>query len=188
MLPLTEISSPQNVGPRYCPTRPLPPYRYVPGLHPHPVRDARGHSHRYTAAPDRLRPWDPAAWRVLPEWLFGVDCFNAFYFWEAHEAWEPLWAAAPKDSVPRVLVQGLIQIAAALLKVHLGSASGALRLSRDGLDKLATSATVAPTLLGLDLPAATIHFTDYFRPLRERTLPPLDATVPRLVLSRSSDA
>jgi hypothetical protein len=188
MVPLIEIPSPHDSGLRYCPTRTLPPYRYVPGLHPHPVRDPRGHSHGLLGRAERRPPWDPADWRTLADWLYGVDCFNAFFFWEAHESWETLWAAAPRESIPARVLQGLIQIAAALLKIHLGSPTGAATLSREGLDKLSASAALRPMLLGLDLRATSMQFTHYFRPLTERTLPPLDATVPRLVLSGSSDA
>src|SRR5215470_9912741 len=173
---LTEIRAPERSAPRYCPERPLPPYRYVPGLHPHPVRDPAGHS--YQAAPAR----------TLIDWLFGVDLFNAFYFWEAHEAWEGLWAAKPRDSAPARMLQGLIQIAAALLKIHLGSLAGAAALSREGLDKLAAVAATVPTMLGLQLPDTITTFHHYFRPLKERTLPPLDASVPPLLLAGLSDA
>lgn len=188
MAPLTEICSPDQPGLRYCPTRSLPSYRYVPGLTPHPLRDPRGHSFGADRGLTRRAAWDPATWRALPEWLYGVDCFNAFFFWEAHESWEALWAAAPRDSVPARLLQGLIQIAAALLKIHLGSLAGATTLSREGTDKITACAAACPTLLGLDVRATSIQFTHYFRPLSERTLPPLDATVPRLVLSGISDA
>lgn len=179
---LSEIRPPDRSVPRYCGQRPLPTYRFVPGLHPHPRRDADGHSYQANRRPTRHEPWDASAWRTLVDWLFGVDCFNAFFFWEAHESWETLWAATPRDSTVARLLQGLIQIAAALLKVHLGSLHGAATLSRVGLEKLAQSAASVPTLLGLDLRATTTQFTHYFRPLLQRTLPPLDASVPLLLL------
>ena len=187
-MPLSEIQAPNRPVPRYCPERPLPAYRFVPGLHPHPVRDPAGHSYEAVPRRSRLGPWDPAAWRVLCDWLAGVDRFNTFYFWEAHESWEGLWAGLPRVSPPARLLQGLIQIAAALLKIHLGSPLGAAALSHDGLDKLAESAADQPTLLGLDLRETTSNFHHYFRPLAERTLPPLDASVPLLRLSEACHA
>lgn len=129
-----------------------------------------------------------SAWRTLRDWLLGVDLFNAFFFWEAHESWESLWAAKPRASVPARMLQGLIQIAAALLKIHLGSVPGATSLSRDGLDKMSDAAASAPTLLGLDLRAMVAQFHHYFRPLSQRTLPPLDASVPLVLLAGLSDA
>lgn len=185
---LDEIRASDRAVPRYCPERSFPAYRYVPGLHPHPVRDRAGHSYRPAPRRAHHAPWEAAAWRTLADWLFGVDLFNAFFFWEAHESWEGLWAAQPRHSVPARMLQGLIQIAAALLKIHLGSLAGAAALSRCGLEKMADTAAVCPALLGLDLRATVRHFTHYFRPLTQRTLPPLDASVPLLLLAGLSDA
>ena len=181
-MPLTEIVVPDRPVVRYCPNRPLPPYRFVPGLHPHPTRNPAGHSLGPPVPLHRLPPWDPAQWRALDDWLMGIDRFNAFYFWEAHESWEGLWAAAPRHGAPALTLQGLIQIAAALLKIHVGSLPGAAALSREGIEKLAESAADSPSLLGLDLRATVSDFVHYFRPLDERTLPPLDASVPPLRL------
>jgi len=187
-MPLSEIRAPIRPVPRYYPDRPLPPYRFVPGLHPHPTHDPAGHSYAGGARRVRHAAWDPAAWRALSGWLAGVDRFNAFYFWEAHESWEELWAVKPRESVPARLLQGLIQIAAALLKIHLESPLGAAALSHDGLDKLSQSAAATPFLLGLDLRETTSTFHHYFRPLAERTLPPLDASVPLLRLTEACHA
>jgi hypothetical protein len=161
----------------------------VPGLHPHPVRDRDGHS--YGAAQQEIgaqRDWDPAAWRNLPDWLYGVDLFNAFYFWEAHETWERLWAVKPRHSRPALLLQGLIQGSAAMLKIHLRSVEGATRLSRQGLDKVARVAQSDRHFMGLDLDDTRDELEKYFRPLEERTLPPLDASVPVLALAGECDA
>jgi hypothetical protein len=152
------------------------------------VRDPAGHSFQAAARPDRHAPWDAASWRTLVDWLFGVDLFNAFFFWEAHEAWEGLWAAQPRHSLVARFLQGLIQIAAALLKIHLGAVAAAAALARRGLDKLAAAAVEHRLLLGLDLSATIVHFTHYFRPLSQRTLPPLDASVPPLLLAGWSNA
>ncbi len=74
------------------PSRNRPPYSYVPGgPFPHPIREPSGHSygHRTEAVP----PIEPDGWRDSPAYLRGIDLFNAGYYWEAHEAWEPLWHA-----------------------------------------------------------------------------------------------
>ena len=175
--------------PRYWPTGSFPPYRYVPGgPFPHPVRDPGGHSYDGRGRSDRHPPWEPDGWRTLEAWLWGVDLFNHFYFWEAHEAWEALWAAKPKDSASALLLQGLIQVAAALLKVHTGSIGGATVLAREGLEKIALAAESTPRLLGLRLENVRAAFANYFRPLDERTLPRLDASVPALTLAGGLDA
>lgn len=180
--PIGEIAPPVRRVRRYCPGKMFPPYRYVPGVHPHPVRDPRGHSHQEAVTMRREPPWEPEDWRQLTAWLWGVDLFNAFYFWEAHEAWEGLWAVKPRGDVSGVFLQGLIQISAALLKIHLRSIGGAAALSGEGLGKLESAAGRSPVLLGLDLRQTRAEFQEYFRPLAVRTLPPLDASVPALVL------
>jgi uncharacterized protein len=179
---LTEICAPDRGVHRYLPQRLFPAYRFVPGLQPHPVRDPAGHSQAETRR-ERLPSWDPSQWCELTAWLWGVDLFNAFFFWEAHEAWEGLWAAQMRTSQSARLLQGMIQIAAALLKVHLRSVDSAQRLARRGVDKVECVAVAVPSLLGLDLNATALEFRQYFRPLEERTLPPFDASVPVLELS-----
>jgi len=161
MARLSDISDPGPRGRRYT-TRELPPYRYVPGRHPHPTRDPRGHSYEPKPTLNRHAPWRPEDWRELDDWLYGIDLFNAFYFWEAHEAWEGLWAAAERESAPALLLQGLIQIAAALLKAHMGADAGAFLLSHEGIDKLQRAAAEQPRLMGLDVSRLAEAFADYF--------------------------
>ena len=169
--------------PRYS-QRALPAYRYVPGLHPHPVRDPGGHSNPRVPRPNRHAPWSPQDWRHLEDWLYGVDLFNWFYFWEAHEAWEGLWATTARGTAPAHLLQGLIQIAAALLKTHMEVLAGARVLSREGLDKLRRAAATDRSLLGLDIDDTADRFTTYFAPLHVGRLPAVGPHVPVLRLAR----
>jgi len=106
----------------------LPSYRHVPGLTPHPVRSPEGHS------PGGMRvdigsqlAVFPHAWSDCPAYLFGVDLFNLRYYWEAHESWEEVWNAVGHRTRPGRMLQGMIQVAAALLKQHMESATGAAR-------------------------------------------------------------
>lgn len=180
---LNDIPDPGERGvPRYS-QRSLPSYRYVPGLHPHPTRAPDGHSYHPSLTLNRHAPWHPAEWRVLDDWLYGIDLFNRFYFWEAHEAWEGLWAAAERDTAPALLLQGLIQLAAALLKTHLRVFAGACSLSAEGLDKLRRAALREPRLMGLDLNAVVDRFAKYFLPLQRGELPRIGADVPVLRLA-----
>ena len=55
------------------------------------------------------------------EYLYGVDCYNHGYLWEAHEAWEGLWHQAKGTPAHAECLQGLIQCAAAALKVSRAS-------------------------------------------------------------------
>jgi predicted metal-dependent hydrolase len=57
-----------------------------------------------------------------------MDLFDQRYFWEAHEAWEGLWHQLPRQAPRAQLLQGLIQISAAVLKSHLGEERAARSL------------------------------------------------------------
>ncbi len=139
-MPLTEPRPPFPGWPRYVPERPLPPYRYVPGLNPHPIRDPAGHSHgRHETPSERTFPW-------------GADLHNAAYWWEAHEAWEGLWQLTDKRGEQAQFLQGLIQVSAALLKRHLGSPEGSEVLFGEAVGRLAPIAQAHPQHMGLDLP------------------------------------
>jgi hypothetical protein len=177
------IPEPGDRGvPRYS-VRPFPPYRYVPGLHPHPLRDPAGHSYRAHFRLDRHPPWSPEHWRRIEDWLYGVDLLNRFYFWEAHEAWEGLWASCERQSAPGLLLQGLIQIAAALLKAHVRALEGARMLSTEGLAKLGRVGATHPVLLGLELTPLCTVWTDYFAPLQRGELVTIGPAVPVLRLA-----
>ena len=102
---------------RLLPDRQLPPYAYLPGRHPHPMRDPEGHSHRQVEVEH-----DPAE-----SLRWGIDLFDQGYPWEAHEAWEPLWFAAERSSKERSLFKGLILLAAASVKIREGKSTAALR-------------------------------------------------------------
>lgn len=131
--PLTPPASP----PVRLTSRPLPAYRHVPGLTPHPVNHPAGHS--YGAAEIVIPPGSlelPEHWYDCEAYLFGVDLFNQAYFWEAHEAWEAIWHAVGHESLPGRFIQSLIQVSAALLKRHMEIDTGAHRLLAKAFAKL----------------------------------------------------
>lgn len=142
--------------------REFPLYRFVPGRHPHPVRDPLGHSYQCNGKVHHQESWHLKGWRTVEDWCYGVDLFNQFYFWEAHEAWEGLWATADRDGALRLLLQGLIQVAAACLKAHLGVRTGTRSLSEEGLAKLRRAGELAPVLLGLGIPHTIAELDAYF--------------------------
>jgi predicted metal-dependent hydrolase len=108
---------------RLMPERPLPRYAFLPARHPHPIRDADGHSHdaadqgMHGLAPDESLRW-------------GLDLFAHGYYWEAHEAWEAVWAASAHGSPLRALTKGLILLAASGVKLRTGKAVAAERHAR----------------------------------------------------------
>ena len=121
-------------SPQRYSARPFPPYRYIPGKSPHPVRDAGGHSR--DRAPETLDRFDAESWRECDLYLYGIDLFNHGFWWEAHEALETCWHAAGRNTPTGLFVQGLIQVAAACLKRHQGFHDAAGRLAREGLEKI----------------------------------------------------
>ncbi|HKM55100.1 MAG TPA: DUF309 domain-containing protein, partial [Isosphaeraceae bacterium] len=51
--------------------------------------------------------------------------FNAGYYWEAHETWEPLWHAHGRRGATAALIQALIKLAAAGVKIRERKPQGA---------------------------------------------------------------
>jgi len=128
---------------------PLPAYRYVPGIAPHPRRDPRGHS--FGRGEPRCAAWAPEQWHELPAWLYAVDLYNFAYWWESHEQLEALWIAGDRTTRHADFVRGLLQVAAALLNRHVGRA-GAPRLAQRGTARMrAVLAVGADRCSGADM-------------------------------------
>ena len=101
----------------------LPPYSYVPGGHwPHPTASSAGHSRNHPRSP--VAPIEDDKWADSAAYLRGVALFNAGYYWEAHEAWEPLWLAHGRRGGIAAALQGLIKLAAAGVKIREGRPRG----------------------------------------------------------------
>ncbi|BBM86863.1 DUF309 domain-containing protein [Candidatus Uabimicrobium amorphum] len=116
--------------PRLIPERPFPPYRYVNGLNPHPIKDPRGHSYGSQEPMYSQEYLDPDNWQQNKDYLYGIDLYHHGYFWESHEAWEGLWNAYGRETIPGKFMQGLIQNAAAQIKLHKKQLSGVCSLSK----------------------------------------------------------
>lgn len=143
---------------RFAPARPFPPYAFLPGRDPHPTGDPRGHSFRTEPEPAAAY-FDAARWRENEDYLFGADLYNAGFLWEAHEAWEGLWHQAKHDALQAELLQGLIQCAAACLKVRMRQPAGVRKLSELGLARLERVAReVRGDYMGLDVRAFVARF------------------------------
>lgn len=84
---------------------------------------------------------------IAPGLEEGLALYRAGYFWEAHEAWEPLWLAAPPNSRERALLQGLIQLANGWLKLRMDRAPAAERIAAIAAEHLARAG--ATPCLGL---------------------------------------
>ena len=114
-------------------SRPLPEPRYVPGRSPHPTRDSE---EEQAVGSEQSTPLDPLNWEICDDYLYGIDLFNHGYWWEAHEVFEVFWRAAGRGTLSGEFLQGLIQIAAALLKDAVQSRAAAEGLGRSGCMKL----------------------------------------------------
>lgn len=102
--------------------RPFPPYRHEPGKTPHPERHPEGHMHGREPVPQG------------DDFLYGVDLFNAGYFWEAHVYWERLWKEAVGDR--KTFLQALIQLSAGFVQDRKGNAVGRDKLLAKAASKL----------------------------------------------------
>jgi len=112
---------------RYAPSRPLPARAYIPGVSPREQRPP------HAPDPPPRRASDLASDEAF---RFGVDLYNHGFPWEAHEAWEPLWRAAVHGSPDRLLLGGLIQVAAAAVKARAGQWRGASSLAESACEQL----------------------------------------------------
>jgi hypothetical protein len=63
-------------------------------------------------------------WQSCRPYLYGIDLFNAGYYWESHVAWESLWLASGRKGVVAVFLKGLIKLAAAGVKSLEGTPEG----------------------------------------------------------------
>ncbi|MES1205935.1 MAG: DUF309 domain-containing protein [Pseudomonadota bacterium] len=84
----------------------------------------------------------------------GRVAFNDGDFFRAHELWEDAWRKL--DGTPRLLAQGLIQVAAGLHHVQSDRFPPGARLLVKGLDKLDRGAAAVPDGLRVDLLARAV--------------------------------
>ncbi len=134
--------------PRLLPHFSLPPYSYVPdGPHPHPVRDGAGH---HFGRDVLLSPLEPGRWRECIPYLLGIDLFNHGYYWEAHEAWEQLWHLHGRRGPTADFLKGLIQLAAAGVKVRQGVLPGVLSHAQRAAELLRQTSAKLSHSYGLD--------------------------------------
>ena len=81
-----------------------------------------------------------------PRYLAGIVLFNRGDFFEAHEVWEDVWLETVGHE--RLLLQGLIQIAAGYLKAESGNHGATIKLLSKGSNLVRQ---FLPRALGLEL-------------------------------------
>lgn len=125
---------------------PLPSQPHVPGKSERPTVspafDAAAAAPAYTV--DQM-------WPENVTYLYGIDLYQSGFFWEAHEVWEPVWLRSAGNSRERLLVQGLIQLSNACLKIAMERPDAAARLLAIARDKVSEAAVGGPAIMGIAL-------------------------------------
>jgi predicted metal-dependent hydrolase len=94
----------------------------------------------------------PENWSLCRSYLYGIDLFNAGYYWEAHEAWESLWHTAGRTGPIADFLKGLIHLTAAGVKVRQGVPAGVRSHAQRAHTRLQRTASAHGTrFLGLQL-------------------------------------
>lgn len=131
--------------PRYT-DRALPEYRHLPFQNAHPFLDEDGHSFGEKLLPSES--FSTENWQDCEAYLFSIDLFNHGFWWEAHERLKHVSIGAGRESEAGQFVQGVIQVAAALLKHFMGEKVGAETLATLGLGNIQK---VKGIYLGIDV-------------------------------------
>lgn len=109
---------------RYTQT-PFPGYSYVPGRTAHPASSPAGHS--YEQPEPEVADFHPPRWHDCQAYLFGIDLFNAEFYWEAHEQFEAVWKSVGRSGSVADFLKGIIKLSAAGVKQLEGRPEGFLR-------------------------------------------------------------
>ncbi|MCA8968406.1 MAG: hypothetical protein KDC95_01430 [Planctomycetes bacterium] len=139
-------------APRLC-DRSFPAYRFVPGTGmPHPICSPAGHSYlpRNLRLPYRAE-FDPPRFAESTDYLFGVDCYNHGYFWEAEAAFEACVRTIEGQRDQERFFRALMQAAACHLKILVHHVDGATALgNRAALLLRAAASELGDRINGVD--------------------------------------
>jgi hypothetical protein len=118
-----------------APQLPLPRWAYLPGVTAEPDREPL----------ERAKALVPSAFpggvpAEHPAFRYGLALHDAGFFWEAHEVWEAVWKAAPKNGCDRLVVRALIQLVNAKLKLRMGRRGAGRRLLDEAAAEFAEAA------------------------------------------------
>lgn len=102
---------------------PLPPHPHRPGTGS--VADRTLLDRVKASCPETT---DPEQWQENQTYRYGWSLFEAGFYWEAHEVWEPVWLASRPNSLEKTLLKAAIQLANANLKAVMGKRNAARRL------------------------------------------------------------
>lgn len=118
-----------------APSLGLPRWVYLPGLTSEPDREP------LERAKALVPPfYESCVHATDPAFRYGLALHDAGFFWEAHEVWEAVWKAAPKNGCDRLILRAVVQLANAKLKLRMGRAAAASRLLAEAEAELAEAA------------------------------------------------
>ncbi|SFE77842.1 hypothetical protein SAMN04488523_110109 [Sulfitobacter brevis] len=101
----------------------MPPHAYVPGV------NARHPEGWFDSIKASVTPEMPvSALATTQAWRAGWLYFDAGFYWECHEVLEAVWMQTPDASAERDMVQAVIQLANARLKIRMQRPRAAWRL------------------------------------------------------------
>lgn len=100
---------------RYLPSKPFPPYAFIPGKFPHPEK-AGGHMENEEVV---VTPLSEDSFLENEGYLYGIDLFNNGFYWESHVWWEALWNEAGRKGDTADFLKALIKLAAGGVKEGL---------------------------------------------------------------------
>jgi len=145
---------------------PFPNYRYNPKFDVHPSK-LIGKEH-IPKLPEMDSIFSFNSWQNCSNYLYAIDLFNYNYYWEVHEVLEKLWMTAGKKSPEGIFLQGIIQLAVALLKKSQANSEGLKRLAEKAIPKLHSQSEI---YLGIDKDNLILQFNNFCTGIQE--LPPV---------------
>lgn len=84
-------------------------------------------------------------------WRYGITLFNHGFYWESHEVLESVWLNARPNSRERYLLQGIIHLANAALKLRMHRPRAVYRLNKLAAEYIARAYPESDgVLMGLD--------------------------------------
>ena len=120
-----------SFGPEVRKSFPIPARPHRPGENERPTGDLRA-----PVSSSVELQLSTANWTSHDAYLYGFVLYRRGYYWEAHEIWEPVWMQCPPNSVERLLLQAIIQIANAALKESQQKTKASKRLHAIALELL----------------------------------------------------
>ena len=162
-------NSPESNAAHIAQTLPLPGYAHLPGINERhredfldtlltrtdmPITDLPVNDLPITDSPitDMPIPVTHQNWHSNLAWCYGVRLLEEGFYWEAHEALEPVWMKTSPNAREQYLTQGVIQLANCALKTAMEKPSAATRLATLASECFERAFTGKPeqALMGLD--------------------------------------